>query len=340
MLTSALRDRLSSSLVGFAWDQWAQMGVFATPHRSADTWAQDPEALLVFTFDVARDEPRLFDEVLDWLRVNGSVVSGRRLVRLSAAYPEVEGLVRAAVAWAAEHGSTLRVGGGVQRISKPPATVSRSGEAPWRTDETFRDHGFLKGPTEPSGKSSAPSLDARINLAFRLRLLLGVGSRAEIVRFLLTSGVPQATTLAIAEAAVSTKRNVNDTLNELAVTGAVQRVVVGNEARYSIDRGRWAAFLGLDEDAIPAYRDWPSLLRALADVNGWLHSAGVDDLSEYLRASEARTVAERIRPLLARAGVPVVDRGRGADYWPSFLATVENALAQLGLAARITQDSE
>lgn len=329
MSTSALRDSVTSVLVDFAWDEWAQMGVFATPRRGADTWAQDPEALLVFTLDVARDEPRLFDEVLDWLCVNGSLVSGRRLTRLAGADPEVDGLVRAAVAWAAKHGSTLRLGGARGPQSVVPLTVSRSGNEPPRTDETFGRHGFLKPPTGPSRKSTTPSPQAPINFAFRLRMLFGVGSRAEILRFLLTSGVPQATTLAIAEAAVSTKRNVNEALNDLASAGAITRFVVGNEARYSIDHVRWARFLEIEESSIPSHRDWPALLRALAEIHRWLVTPGVESYGDYLQASEARRLVERVKPELIRAGVSVQDHGDGPAYWPSFVATVENALRLL-----------
>lgn len=329
MSTTELRDRVSRTLLDFAWDQWAQMGVFATPRRGADTWAQDPEALLVFTLDVARDEPRLFDEVLDWLCVNDSLVSGRRLTRLAGADPQVDRLVRAAVAWAAEHGSTLRLGSAKEPEPVVPVTVSRSGGEPPRTDETFRSHGFLKPPTEPSRKSVAPMPRASINFAFRLRLLLGVGSRAEIIRFLLTSGASQATTLAIAEAAVSTKRNVNGALNELASAGAIERLVFGNEARHSIDRERWAEFLELDGGSIPSYRGWPALLRVLAEVHRWLVTPEVDNYGEYLRASEARRVVARVKPELMRAGVSVQEHGDGPGYWPSFTATVENALRQL-----------
>ena len=64
MSISTLRDRVRSELTSFAWDQWAQMGVFA-PSERRDQWAADPEALLLFSFEIGRDDPRLFDEVLD-----------------------------------------------------------------------------------------------------------------------------------------------------------------------------------------------------------------------------------------------------------------------------------
>ena len=78
MDVSTLSLRLSEQLVAFAWDEWAQMGLLATPHRRSP-WAQDPEALIVFTLEVARAEPRLFDELMDWMLVNESLLSVRRL---------------------------------------------------------------------------------------------------------------------------------------------------------------------------------------------------------------------------------------------------------------------
>lgn len=58
------------------------MGVFARAERR-DPWAIDPEALLLFTLEIGRDDPRLFDEVLDWLVVNERLVSVRRLRNLA-----------------------------------------------------------------------------------------------------------------------------------------------------------------------------------------------------------------------------------------------------------------
>jgi hypothetical protein len=43
MELSTLRDRVNREVSSFAWDQWAQLGVFATTERR-DRWAVDPEA--------------------------------------------------------------------------------------------------------------------------------------------------------------------------------------------------------------------------------------------------------------------------------------------------------
>ena len=49
------------------------MGVLATAERRY-RWAADPEALLLLTFEVGREEPRLFAEVLDWLVKNERLI--------------------------------------------------------------------------------------------------------------------------------------------------------------------------------------------------------------------------------------------------------------------------
>lgn len=78
MQISELRGGVRTRLLGFAWDQWAQMGVFASSDRR-DRWAMDPEALLLFTLEVGRADARLFEEVSDWMIVNETLIGVRRL---------------------------------------------------------------------------------------------------------------------------------------------------------------------------------------------------------------------------------------------------------------------
>ena len=336
MQTSELRDLVNSTALDFVRDQWAQLGVFMEPSRPPDRWAQDPEALLAFSLDIARADARLFDEILDWLRANGGRLSGRRLRHLAHNDGLDGALVAAAVDWAAGHGSSLRLRPDGRPFPAEPVSVFERPGVPGREDEIFLRHGLAKPPTRPSGKSSAPDGLLPINLAFRLRDMFGVTSRAEIIRFLLTTGVPNATTLAISEAAVSTKRNANDALNELSRAWVVERHFVGNEARYGVDRARWSSFLDVPPETISTYLDWPALLRAVGEIRRWLETPGVNDLTDYLRASEARRLVSQVKPNLERSGVLVSERGLAEEYWPSFVQTVENALRLLAPATKET----
>ena len=58
MSISATREHLEQELLAFAWKEWSQLGILAAP-ESQSGWAQDIEALLLFTFEVARADPRL-----------------------------------------------------------------------------------------------------------------------------------------------------------------------------------------------------------------------------------------------------------------------------------------
>ena len=46
---------------------------------------------------------------------------------------------------------------------------------------------------------------------------------------------------------------------------------------------------------IPTYLDWPALLRAVGEIRRWLEAPGVDDLTDYLRASEARLLMTQVK---------------------------------------------
>lgn len=150
------------------------MGVLASaPHRSP--WAEDPEALTVFTLEVARDDPRLFDELLDWLLRNEPLVSVRRL-RSFAVDPEDRQLVDGALAWVDAHRPRARLRGRQPHRSGEPVPLFTESGFPMReSDPSFLSAGFTRPPVEPSGKSQAPDLRAPINFAFRLRQVLGSG---------------------------------------------------------------------------------------------------------------------------------------------------------------------
>lgn len=325
MRASTLRDRVSAALVGFAWDEWAQMGVLATPHRES-RWAQDPEALLVFTFEVARDDARLFDEVLDWLALNESLVSARRLRAMCQDTPD-ERLVEAALSWVGQSRGRARVAAKHQP-PQPREHLFRGLESPIREeDAAFAAHGFLRERVMPSGKSRAPDMDSPINLAFRLRQLLGLSARAEVVRCLITLDAPWATAAVVARSAGYAKRNVQEALTSLRAAGVVSMTAVGTEQRYQVDPARWAGFLGMEW--LPAQRDWPELLGALRLILRWLEQKDLDEASTYMRASRARDLLEEMRPALAYAGIPVrLDTTEGA--WDGLVDTIERGLSAIG----------
>ena len=225
MQPSSFSSHLSNgSPPSFCWEQWAQMGVLADPIATSD-WATDPEALIVLTLEVARAEPRLFDELLDWMLRNESLLSVRRL-RSMCTSPTDEKLVDAAIRWLAWERPSAR-------LKTPPATTVDQdtlealfhGGGPVRErDESFAAAGFLRPVLHPSGKSRAPDLLAPINLGLRLRAILGVGIRAEVIRVMLGTRAPWMSAQALAQSAGYSKRNVHDALAGLAAAATLTDV--------------------------------------------------------------------------------------------------------------------
>lgn len=326
-------ENLSERLLDFAWDEWAQMGIFATPHRTSP-WAQDPEALVVFTLQVARTDPRLFDELLDWMLLNETLLSVRRL-RAVCVDDTDRALVTAAIAWLARRRPRARLRT-AERESAPDVLeplFANAGPAR-KLDPDFASAGLLRPAVEPSGKSQPPDLAAAINLAFRLRGILGVGIRAEVVRILLCTNAPQMTAGALARSAVYAKRNVHDALAGLAAARAISVFTVGGEQRYAIDKPVWGALLGLSPEELPVHREWPQLLGVLRSILRWSEQPQLRDASEYIRASSARRLLEQVRSELDFAGVTTNLRATAESAPAAMEELIERMLADMQATAR------
>lgn len=328
MSTSALRAHVLEGSREFAWGQWAQLGVLAESSRR-DAWAVDPEVLVLFSLEVGRDEPRLFDEVLDWMLVNERLLSVQRL-RNFADGEGARTLVDASLAWVARYRPRQRLK--TPRANTLPSAADveplfRGARGSRSSDETFLAHGFARGKLEPSGKSQPPNLMTAPAFAFRVRQVLGLSARAEVIRFLLTVDAPLVTAAVVAETAGYAKRNVQEALSSLSAARVIDTVVVGNEQRYGVDKTRWARLFDLDE--LPSHKDWPQLLRATLRLLQWLRDPRHDGLSDYMLASEARLLLETLERDLTYAGIAMAPLTDEADHWARLEDTTDRLLAAL-----------
>jgi hypothetical protein len=312
MSISELRDEVQATLANFLWDEWGQMGVSADTKRH-DTWATDPEALLLLTFEVGRDEPRLFEEVLDWMLVNEGLLSVQRLRNLAIDAAD-QALVESVVGWLGENRRRARLRPKPGADTEPQGFFRSSQMQVSDPDPSFLSQGFLKSRSRPSGKSQLPDVRLPINFAFRLRLLLGVSVRAEVARVLMTTDAPWMNAQALAAATAYTKRNVRDAANSLASAGFVRAWVVGNEGRFETVGG-WGPFL--EADHLPGSKDWPQLFRVFRQILRWLVDPANQELSDYMLLSGARTLLEEVESDLRFAGVNV-NAGEATRDFASF----------------------
>jgi hypothetical protein len=331
MQLSAFSQLVKAELNSFAWAQWAQLGVFAPSDRS-DRAAADPEALLLFTFEVGRDDPRLFDEVLDWLLTNQALISVQRLRNLCVD-DEDRALVEGALAWVARWQPQARFAPARDVLGRrEPHPLFRGSKLQVRSpDPAFARVGLLKPATEPSKKSRQPDPLAPISFAFRMRQLFGVGSRAEVVRYLIANPASDNSAQAVAIAAGYAKRNISETLTVLSASRLVTVYEHGNEHRYYLDRAAWGQLLGFNPETWPTHHDWLQLLRALRRVSRWLSEPRLVQLTPYMLASEARELVSQIEADLNFSGIPVsaTTDASGEQYWDTFADAVQRALTSL-----------
>jgi DNA-binding transcriptional ArsR family regulator len=332
MSVETFRAELTAKLRDFAWDQWSQMGVSGATPATRDRRVADPEALLLFTWEVGRHDPRLFDEVMDWLVLNESLISVQRLRNLCVDDMD-RALVDGGLTWVARWRPRARLSAKARTDegATSPQTLFVGLSAPRGTLEpSFARVGLLRPDFEPSQKSQPPDYAAPINLAFRLRRFLGIGARAEAVRLLLTADAPRVTAGVVQASAGFARPNVREALAQLRDAGLAISSGVGQDVFYAIRRDDWARLLQISAEGIPEHRDWIQTLGPLRLVLRWLYDDGAESVSEYMRASEARALLERVEPDLRFAGFPVEGRAvRGAAFWDEFVHTINGVVASL-----------
>jgi hypothetical protein len=172
-----------------------------------------------------------------------------------------------------------------------------------------------------------------VNLSFRLRQLFGPGGRSETMRVLLTCPDGRLDAARIADEAGFAKRNISDVLTSLTASGVIRAAWAGNERRFTAYRERWALLLDLADADMPSFVSWTHLLLAALHIVVWLDEKAGTAESEYLIASQARSLLDRLARDLEAADVDIRQRpAHGPAYLP-VLAEISNAiLTRLGAA--------
>ena len=214
-------DEFQSALVEFVWQQWCELGV-AGAASSRLAWFIDPEPLILFSLDVARQDPRVFDEILDWLLKNGEWINVQRLATILRADRVGMGRLMQAVAatiTASRRDSRWKQLARLEGDESPePEPLFRIDGRPWEpgaeVDTAFLEHGFRRSPVSSRGLSRTVSPMNPRGVAFRTRALFGVSVRADVIAYLATCGKGHPSE--ISRLLGFSQKQVQDTLVEMA----------------------------------------------------------------------------------------------------------------------------
>src|SRR5689334_3817702 len=95
---TSFRSRCLEAVLDLLWRQWCSLGVAGHARAANPARIIDPEALLLATTSLGRQDPRLFDEALDWLSQFGGLVNLQRVKNLHRTTGLGDAQVLAAVA--------------------------------------------------------------------------------------------------------------------------------------------------------------------------------------------------------------------------------------------------
>lgn len=319
MQLKEFREALLNQLLNFLWRQWSVLGVLGDS-GAQDEWIIDPEPLLVFSLEMARYEPRLFDEILAWLEVNGRWLDTARL--RSILQNQDENTVRV-VGAALQH--TLSQGDerkwrNLARFcaslskkqpnagSLEPLFREKSGKPhplalPNTLDSNFSMFYINRPKVKNLKKSKEVPVDARTNLRFLLRAMFSTGAKSESILYLLTheGGRPRD----IAESVGLFWLGIQQALLDLSRSRLVLAKTKGRKVEYWLFQSKWWEFLsaGSYEDSTrPKWLNWIAIFSALSAAWKSVDEMATGTQSDYMKISRLQDSLEVVAQEFARGG--------------------------------------
>ncbi len=313
------RDLFLENVLNFLWRQWSALGVLGEA-RTEDSWVLDLEPMLLFTLEMGRYEPRLFDEVMDWLVVNGQWIDIQRLRGILRGQNEaVISLIGAAASFLIKAGDGRKWKNlsrycqsqfGEKQNNTEPLFYGKNGKAhphSKKQDLNFLSYGFNRPQLETRRMTRQVPITSQNTIRFLLRALFGLGSRSECLVYLLThdGGHPSEVATAIGLSV----RGTQDALIELSKSGLVLTRVKGKrKIEYWLSHERWWEFLSrgsITEIKKPVWIDWIALFSALSKIWSTLNEIGKEEISDYMRSSKLRDSMEVVGSEFAKSGLDI-----------------------------------
>lgn len=294
------KNHFGETLFSFLWNQWSLLGVAGEKKRPEDR-VIDPEALLLFSMSLCRYDARLFDEIIDWLFVNGQLINVQRLKQMQKKYQFSCGPQISAAAQLLAQNATYKLkwtGLSSQNTLKrnEPLFFDKEGTALPFPEETqanpvFLRNGLFRGQLNLRGNSGTFDSDADACLLLRLRSLIGINARAEILCLL--SSIHEVHPSEAARKTSYYQKTVQTILVEMARSGIILTRTSKKEKFYRLKSGTLDALL--QPNGHPCrWVQWPNRLKAAEII--WIKLVDLCnmELDELLLISELKQLIKLV----------------------------------------------
>lgn len=309
-MTPSLTDfktEFRNRLLDLLWRQWTTLGV-SGQGRMWHGAMIDPEALLLFSCTMARHDARLFDAMLDWLKINGRLINVQRAKRMfdqeNFAGQEIFKTIAAVTKTpelATKWGRSAAVPPISRALPQPLFYLENGKPLPVvrENDPAFEACGFLRDHYEPRGVASPFRPEIPQNLILRLRALMGVNARCELLAFLTLN--EQGSPRSVARDCYYFPATVAKALADMNASGYVRSRIQGRHRYYQLVPATWHQLLLADSQ--PAWIVWGRLFSTLEQIWLFLAQEDLNDKSPLAQASSLRRVLlETIAEKLDRCG--------------------------------------
>ncbi len=314
-LLKTFRADLSKVVLDAIWTAWSQVGVMGHDKGGAARIV-DPEPLLLLTWECARQDARVFDEVLDWLVRNGRWINVVRLTTLlnedRTCSPSLVGAVAAFMTQHEKGPKWRTLAERCRLVTKQPLEplFQRQGRpmVPMddERDEAFARYGWARSPAFLRGQAQPMPAWTPTSLMLKCRAFFGVNIRADVFAWLVAHG--RGTASGLARELGYSQRRVQDTLAEMQLAELFQARYDGNRKEYSLDvnKGWQLMFESTSERA--AWFNWRAFGRAVSVVWKRAYTMKEENLTDYLFESEIGKALTEAQPDFTAAGVPLSTR--------------------------------
>jgi hypothetical protein len=290
-------DRIDRELADLAWSLWSELGV-AGLHRQHKNCLIGLEELIILTAVVAKSDPRLRDEALDWCSKYHNFVSVSRMRTLVDSLGEQV----------------------YEPFSVFAVTLNSIAQTKW---PQFEEVSPLR--VNLSGKSKLLSCEPPALLSLRLRSVFGVGIRADLLAFCLTRGTNSFTAIDTVKIGYN-KRSLSEVLESFVLTGLLTSSRVANRAVYCLSKqSELSVLIGSLPEIAP---DWRSVIEvfitlrtSLLKTQNYSVSSKVIDSRNVLKQLEAHLKIINLSP-------PAVSDDL-TGYWDFFCKWMLTALKEI-----------
>jgi len=299
------RERIEKQLLDLLAHQWSQLGGgIVDPQKRDDAYALDPEALILFTCEVGRLEMRIFDDMLDWLTINGRFVNVARLKTIAKRYSFLGTSLLAPIADVIhQHDSRIRwqIKTNGKENEQDLAVKEHKTSSSWgNPDPVFLKYGFRRGSLEL--RQLAGPFNRTRNAAglLRLRSLFGSNARAEIILYLLNHQPVHPSK--VARDIGYSQKTVQDTMVDMAASGWLVPIQLERRRKHYriVHLEDWQQFL-FEGRPIPKWQTWPPIFKILELI--WTKICNLPtDIDEMILASEVKLLIRSLSPLLLETG--------------------------------------